>query len=1493
MQTPSLDDIIAQYLTDVDSGEHPERERLMANHPQFAEALQEFFADLDQMKQVIQEKLEGTQDFSSPSNVKSQPVTKTLEDENRLIAKTSGGTKRIGNYKLLQRIGVGGMGEVWMAEQEKPVRRRVALKLIKAGMDSDQIVARFEAERQALAMMDHQNIAKVLDAGTTEDGRPYFVMELVQGISITQYCDKNKLSVNDRLNLFLPVCKAVHHAHQKGIIHRDLKPSNILVTLYDGKPVPKVIDFGLAKALQHQAKLTDKTLFTEFGQVVGTIQYMSPEQAEMNALDVDTRTDVYALGVLLYELLTGSTPIDRETLEKNAVYKVLETIREQNPPRPSARLSSSGNAIAGISQRRQIDPKKLSDIMKGDLDWIAMKALEIDRTRRYETATDFAEDVLRYLKGDVVEARPPSASYRIRKYVKKNKGFVLSICSIASLLVLATVLSSWFGTNEYFARKRAETLKQTAETESNRATKAEYEMKQQTKVAESALEKAEATLARTNLVLAKARWDDERPGEAIKLMESIPITRRGTDWNYARNHFEGSYATLHGHLNRRVISIDQSLDLSRLLSCGDDGLRIWNIETSLELDFIPLPGITQAVFSLTGNSVFVANMNSIDRIDIQSRSTIATIEIPEILYVAFDTGRTKAAALTRKGEVQIIDLEHMVSSHRLDLASRMKMPKGYPIGTQLTLDDRGNSVSIDGRIAVLVWDYNTDELVIKPAQDIYKFAGRSEDSHLVYGTMGGKLFRIKLGTEGEKQTLIFQRRGRIEKVSIDTTGRLVAAGFEDGTIVVASTDDSFEPFRLVGHSDWITDLVFSSDSQRLYSSSVDGTIKFWDLTEVVGPMRTVYAKNSITAICLADDEKSALVGTQSGKLLKVDLLSNEIIAESSIKGQIDELFQIPKSDLCALLTYGRLQGIDKTTLNPNWTVDGGQEGFWSCCVKRDGTQIITISAEGNIRFWESKTGTEIGLNVEPPKWNPQNPCISISPDGNLLAASAFSNDVQLWELPSGKLLPSIPRQQFYVDEKMQFSNDSQLIFGIGGSDINLWDIARHELRGTLRGHTGHVNDLGSSDDGKWLFSASSDQTIKMWDHLKLEEVLSFRSHTNSVTALDIGSTSFVSGSSIGHISQQSSVLAEIVIAIPIEQVSSVTLTKDCDYLAIGKNSSIQLHNARNGELLSKIDINDLIEKIDDDQFLAELSFGEEPTEIYACFHQKDKTRYLVWNTVLGSLRSLDGEPAGFKSKLKSDDGSLVVLFDRTKVSIVDNRRVKVQPESELGRSRNKINPIWHKQQAEILELRGNFYAAIIHRSFQLRSDPDSVLAWVKLRDDLANYRDASKLASPLPAVLSDALMLKRGSRIEIEDGETLNNGLWKVVSDANRSRATEYTDALQDPDWHQRMVDYCNRFKADAFLNTLGVSFYRRGEYSEAIEYLSKSLELEELKVMKDRHIADLPFLALSFLKSGNRKEAEKFRTRFESSMKDDRFNQDNDNLNFLREMKEAFRDAK
>jgi serine/threonine protein kinase len=378
----------------------------------------------------------------------------------------------IGPYKLLEQIGEGGMGLVFMADQTRPVRRRVALKVLKPGMDTRQVVARFEGERQALALMDHPHIAHVFDAGTTASGRPYFVMELVRGVPITEFCDQRRLTTRQRLELFVSVCQAVQHAHQKGIIHRDLKPSNVLVTLHDTLAVPKVIDFGIAKATT--GPLTEQTVFTRFAQLVGTPLYMSPEQAEMNGLDVDTRSDVYSLGVLLYELLTGTTPFESDTLKQVGLDEMRRMIREEEPPPPSRRLSTlSAQACTTIFERRGVDSRQLRQLVRGELDWIVMKALEKDRDRRYESASAFAADVQRYLNDEAVAACPPTAGYRLGKYVRRNRRVLMMVGIVAFALVAATLVSTWQAVVARDAQAQAEADRDRAEASQRKSEAAE------------------------------------------------------------------------------------------------------------------------------------------------------------------------------------------------------------------------------------------------------------------------------------------------------------------------------------------------------------------------------------------------------------------------------------------------------------------------------------------------------------------------------------------------------------------------------------------------------------------------------------------------------------------------------------------------------------------------------------------------------------------------------------------------------------------------------------------------------------------------------------------------------------------------------------------------------------------------------------------------------------------------------------------------------------
>jgi len=450
-----------------------------------------------------------------------------------------GAGARVGPYKLLQQIGAGGMGMVWMAEQVEPVRRRVALKVIKAGMDSAQVLARFDAERQALALMDHPNIAKVLDAGSTEAGRPYFVMELVKGVPITRCCDDNRLTPRERLELFIPVCEAVQHAHQKGIIHRDLKPGNVLVASYDGRPVPKVIDFGVAKAMGQQ--LTERTLFTGFGALIGTLEYMSPEQAEFNALDIDTRSDVYALGAMLYELLTGTTPFPRQRLKQSALTEALRVIHEEEPVRPSTRLSESKETLPSISEQRRTEPALLTRLVRGELDWIVMRALEKDRTRRYQTANGLAHDLQRYLDDEPVEACPPSAGHRLRKIARKHRKLLATAAAFAALLLTGVVVSAFLAVWAIRAEESATDRLDEVQEAGGRLKKNERVLR--------------SNLYASRSALIQSSWDADNVSRAIELLE---LQRPGPGEGDLRG-FEWYYWHRLCHANRRTLRVFQTL----------------------------------------------------------------------------------------------------------------------------------------------------------------------------------------------------------------------------------------------------------------------------------------------------------------------------------------------------------------------------------------------------------------------------------------------------------------------------------------------------------------------------------------------------------------------------------------------------------------------------------------------------------------------------------------------------------------------------------------------------------------------------------------------------------------------------------------------------------------------------------------------------------------------------------------------------------------------
>ncbi|MEO7412629.1 MAG: serine/threonine-protein kinase [Opitutaceae bacterium] len=705
---------------------------------------------------------------------------------------------RVGRYKLLQKIGEGGCGVVWLAEQESPVRRRVALKVIKLGMDTNAVIARFEAERQALAMMDHPNIARVFDGGATDAGRPYFVMELVRGVRITEYCDDAGLSTRARLELFIQVCQAIQHAHQKGIIHRDIKPSNILVTVNDGVAVPKVIDFGIAKAIE--GRLTDKTLVTQFAALIGTPSYMSPEQTVMTSVDVDTRSDIYSLGALLYEMLAGRTPFDATELLASGLDEMRKTILEREPVRPSTRLSTlDGEDLTTTAKRRSTDSSKLLSELHGDLDWIVMKCLEKDRARRYQTANSLSADLKRHLNDEAVTARPPSRVYLLQKLVRRHRVAVGAATAIATVLVLAAAVSSWQAVRATRAERVAERGEREQarlrETESNLRKNAEVQsLASRRRAYASDMHRVQQALATDNFGLAQELLNRQRPRQGESDL-------RGWEWRYLWQFCRSdSTAVISSKANGFAISSDGEWLVSSHMRPA--AVKLWNLRTRQPRD-VPLPADVQFPW-------------------------VAISPREPLLAIGWTPEQGPASG---KGRIRLWNYATQQTVNEWSVDGRTG---------QLRIADDGQTIqNWANREKTSTWRIPTGEL-LQRGPSLGGSAVITNDLRLAADFENG-MIRVTDVLAGKERWRVPAPGGGINRLAFSPDQKLLATSHtvrapaanlwdEDaGVVALWEVETGREVGRLEGHRAEVTKLVFWPDGKTLATAGMDQTIRIWDV----------------------------------------------------------------------------------------------------------------------------------------------------------------------------------------------------------------------------------------------------------------------------------------------------------------------------------------------------------------------------------------------------------------------------------------------------------------------------------------------------------------------------------------------------------------------------------------------------------------------------------------------------------------------------------------
>jgi WD40 repeat protein/serine/threonine protein kinase len=1014
----------------------------------------------------------------------------------------------VGPYKLLEQVGEGGFGVVFMAEQTQPVRRKVALKVLKPGMDSKQVVARFEAERQALAIMDHPNIAKVFDGGATASGRPYFVMELVKGVPITDFCDQHQLTPRQRLELFLSVCQAVQHAHQKGVIHRDLKPSNVLVSRYDTTPVVKVIDFGVAKALGQQ--LTDKTVFTGLAQMIGTPLYMSPEQAGMSDLDVDTRSDVYSLGVLLYELLTGTTPFTREQFKQATYDEMRRIIREEEPPKPSTRISTLGQAATTLSAQRQSDPKRLSRLFRGELDWVVMKALEKDRNRRYETASAFAADVERYLSDEPVLACPPSAWYRFRKFARRNRPALVT--ATAAALVVVAAVAGLAASNFLIAREQRETAKAL-----HGATVARDELKQA-----NDRERVEAYYRR--IELAYGALSVNNLGDALKFLEPCPEDLRGWEWRYLMRLCRVESLVTRDKAGFHSVAF--SSDGDRLASAAADGaVKVWNSRTGKVLATIPAHrGFASCVaFHPGGNHLLSVGADKLAKVwDLTTAPPRKVFERPCDAVHMFGTAYAGAFSPLAPDQLAV-GWEGTVTVWNWRTGKRVHAFPGHgPHRITLAFSRDGRRLaSGNWRGSVKLWGPEAGGEPLRTFPEIRHavaaLAFSPDGKRLATATFARRVDVWDTATGTRLHSL--PQNGLVLGVAFSPDGRLIVSAGEDKVVHVWDAASGRELLGLRGHKGVCGCVAFSPDGQRLASAGADGALHVWDATPLRGDERQEAA-----TFAAHGAEVWSLAVSPDGKRVVSAAFGPPVMIWHAKTKQVSARFTDHDSVVfCAAWhpdgrrvaiagANGDRFSVRARALDAKDEPDGlkltAASEYFAVAFSPDGKYLITGNGARLVEVWDAYTGQRIHM-LGTHTGVLRGLAFSPGPDHKYLASMSSDGEVKLWDAKrlGEKGVPHHPLRSFPahspgVGLSMAFSPDGKrLVTGGKEYTVKIWDVETGDLLNKLSGHNGDVYTVAFSPDGRLVASAGEDSTVKVWDSRTGDLLRSFRGHTGLVSTM--------------------------------------------------------------------------------------------------------------------------------------------------------------------------------------------------------------------------------------------------------------------------------------------------------------------------------------------------------------------------------------------------------